>query len=1121
MEKKIAKQISKIHALREKIHRFLTPVISSDTLGQQSQNTISVRPQWSYAATEVRNLQELKVAGIMDEFTLECFRPECQLLELVPDTWKEQIDGFKPDLLFLESAWQGKDGLWHGKINHCTQEVIELTDYCRAKQIPIVFWNKEDPVYTDTFIKTARHADIVFTTELECIQKYKTELGHDQVYHLHFGAQPAVHNPIEKYDRKDRFCFAGAYYHRYQDRCRIFDAFSDYFIESKGFDIFDRNYQNARPEHKFPDRYDPYILGRLEPSEIDLAYKGYVFGINMNSITNSQTMFARRVFELMASNTLVVGNYSRGVKNYFGDLTICTDDEKTLRSTLAPYCADENLADKLRLLALRKVLEKHLCEDRLDYIVSKVFGRSMKRQLPSVCVVSSVQSQEEADRVLRMFQCQRYDRKELLLVGDVSVPSLEKVTVISAVDWNAAEISADYTAFFCVKDWYGEYYLTDLVLATRYGCFDMIGKAEYFAADSDGSASRLFCGTAYHTDCPIAARRGILRTVHLPDAIPDENTVWSAANSVSVDAMNYCCNWHEDSCPAAADLFLPDQGIDLEIIEKTAEKIQAKKPSEGTILVTPQSIAGMMIRKGDPLSVELQDRSVCILSHLPAQEHRYVNLPQLYDLESIASEGRVNVIFRAEGTLHTIGYCFFYDRQRKKISAQSCHLNRLTTVDIPEGGVYLQLAFRFKEAGTATIYNVELGRDIQQSTRGDCFLSRSNVLVLSNHYPAPDALYRNMFVHKRLTAYKDQGKIVDVFRMNPYTVNSVREFEGINVLDGQADMLGVALRSGSIDTVCVHFLDEDMWNVLKKYIRSVRILVWLHGAEIQPWWRREYNYETEEELKQAKKKSDVRMAFWHKVFDTSKETDNLHFVFVSQYFADEVLGDYQISLAKDKYSIVHNCIDTEQFTYIPKLPKDRKKILSIRPYASNKYANDLTVKAILELAKEPWFSELDIALYGSGPLFESILAPLDGLSNVYVEKTFFTQSEIAALHKQYGIFLTPTRMDAQGVSRDEAMSSGLVPVTNNVTAIPEFVDETCGILAPGEDYKAMAAGIARLYHDPELFLRMSENAAKRVRSQTSREYTIDKEIRIIFPQSNHPNASVDGVHGGTKNDGSS
>ena len=109
------------------------------------------------------------------------------------------------------------------------------------------------------------------------------------------------------------------------------------------------------------------------------------------------------------------------------------------------------------------------------------------------------------------------------------------------------------------------------------------------------------------------------------------------------------------------------------------------------------------------------------------------------------------------------------------------------------------------------------------------------------------------------------------------------------------------------------------------------------------------------------------------------------------------------------------------------------------------------------------------------------------------------QEEIAQLHKEYGIFIVPTRMDAQGVSRDEAMSSGLIPVTNAVTAIPEFVDDSCGILAPGEDYMAMADGIDELYHKPELFLQMSANAAARIRSQTSKEHTIDRELMLIDP----------------------
>ena len=139
-------------------------------------------------------------------------------------------------------------------------------------------------------------------------------------------------------------------------------------------------------------------------------------------------------------------------------------------------------------------------------------------------------------------------------------------------------------------------------------------------------------------------------------------------------------------------------------------------------------------------------------------------------------------------------------------------------------------------------------------------------------------------------------------------------------------------------------------------------------------------------------------------------------------------------------------------------------------------------------------------MIGDGALFEQTLAPLREFPNVYIEQRFLKQDEIAALHKEYGIFLCPTRMDAQGVSRDEAMASGLVPVTNAVTAIPEFADKTCGILAPGEDVEAMAQGIAMLFEQPEQFAAMSKAAANRVRYQSSTRTIIGVELDLFSNQ---------------------
>ena len=79
------------------------------------------------------------------------------------------------------------------------------------------------------------------------------------------------------------------------------------------------------PDYTFPENFHSNIIGTLSFEDINLAYKGYDLALNLNTIKNSQTMFARRVFELIASNTLVFSNFSRGIKTLFGDLIFCSD----------------------------------------------------------------------------------------------------------------------------------------------------------------------------------------------------------------------------------------------------------------------------------------------------------------------------------------------------------------------------------------------------------------------------------------------------------------------------------------------------------------------------------------------------------------------------------------------------------------------------------------------------------------------------------------------------------------------------------------------------------------------------------------------------------------------------
>ncbi|ECO2825103.1 methyltransferase type 12, partial [Campylobacter jejuni] len=172
---------------------------------------------------KIENLDLLKIACIMDEFTYESFKYECDLLQLSLENWKNEIMHFKPSLLFIESAWQGKNSLWKLKISGFSIELQELIGYCKENHIPTIFWNKEDPVHFNTFLPIACSVDFIFTTDIDCVSKYKFYAGHEDVYCLPFAAQTKMYNPIEEFDRKDEFNFAGSYYLRYPQRQLDFD----------------------------------------------------------------------------------------------------------------------------------------------------------------------------------------------------------------------------------------------------------------------------------------------------------------------------------------------------------------------------------------------------------------------------------------------------------------------------------------------------------------------------------------------------------------------------------------------------------------------------------------------------------------------------------------------------------------------------------------------------------------------------------------------------------------------------------------------------------------------------------------------------------------------------------
>ena len=1016
-----------------------------------------------YFKTDKTRLKDLKVAAVADDFTLGNFREECRLFELTGGNWKNEIDEFAPDLVFVESAWNGKDGTWYKKIANGSAALLDMTAYARSKNIPVVFWNKEDPVWTDVFMSAASCADLVFTTDFDCIEKYKRTLRHDNVFFLPFSAQPRIHNPVEKFDRKDKFCFAGAYYHRYAGRARVFDAFAREMSRGKGLEIYDRNLRSARPELKFPSQYDGMVVGTLSSGEIDRAYKGYNYNVNMNSVTGSQTMFARRVFELLASNTVCVGNYARGVRNVLGDLTIATDDPDELNAKLDAFCGTEEKYRRYRLEGLRRVLSEHLCEDRLGYIAECVFGKDIKEPLPRVTIVSPAGTEAGKKIIKEFFDRQTYNNKRLVFIDEAEpgfrVPDDELVG-----------------AFLPGND-YGENYITDLALSVRY-----IDKAGYGKPDF----GRDIYSQTYRPCGRLNSASGLFRGSVVEDMA-------GFASGTDLEGDFFCADefsFNEREVYPDPDIpAVYDTGIPMDRIRELAAGIRADNLSHDFLRLTPADLNAISDPAVRGLTYKIEGSKYLLTATRGGEQTMLFN--RTFTPEELFADGGLRLRMNCEGKGKVTGFCVFEDASGRVTGRAETPAASQLIADVPAGTVSVRLGVRLS-GSFAEFSDITAG----EIPSGDTpFLSRSNVALLADRYPDYGDVYNYMFLHRRALRYLSGGLVPDVLSVAPGRERRFREYEGVNVTEGDAGALVDALENGSVDTVCVHFVNRYLWDVLKNYLDKIRVIIWSHGSDIQPFERRAFNYTDERSVPEAKKQSDERMALWREIFRYSEDRP-VSFVFVSQTALDWAREDYGVDLT-GRASVIHNYIDGELFSYEPKDAAQRFEIMSVKSFSAKTYANDVTRQAILDLSGEPEFGSMRFDLFGDGERFETDTAGLEKFPNVRLHRGFLTQAQIAAEHKKHGVYIATTRSDTQGVSRDEAMASGLVPVANAVAAVPEFTDDSCCMLCPAEDHRAVAEAILKLVRDPELFLSMSRRAAQRVREISPYEKTIGREIEVI------------------------
>ena len=360
------------------------------------------------------------VMGIFDEFTHTCFQYQYNLIEPRPDNWKGLLDKYPPKFLFIESTWKGNYGSWQYRVAKYTHppgnELQELVVECKKRNIPTIFWNKEDPVHFDNFKHIAPFFDVVFTSALEAIPKYK-ELSSAKVEVLQFAAEEHLHNPMKSTERKNAVCFAGSYYaNRFQDR-REDQLMLLRAAKAYGLEIFDRNYnpdKSIRSDFEFPEEFDNSVIGSLPYAELVKRYKDYKVFLNVNSIIDSKTMFSRRIFELLACGTPVISTQALGVEETFGkDIVWNVKNESEAIKAFETLFTNPKERRRRSLQGIRTVFNHHMYSHRVNQIHKKLFGEDSQNE-QRCSMISIVSNKEDLERIEEQYKIQEAPHTTLL-----------------------------------------------------------------------------------------------------------------------------------------------------------------------------------------------------------------------------------------------------------------------------------------------------------------------------------------------------------------------------------------------------------------------------------------------------------------------------------------------------------------------------------------------------------------------------------------------------------------------------------------------------------------------------------------------------------------------------------
>ena len=481
------------------------------------ERTIGIRLPDTEVSHGYAQEKALTVAVILDDFSAKAWSPEWNCVFITPDTWEGELAERDFDFLFVESAWAGNRKTWQYHLTGPTAPrpaFVDMVGAFKSKNIPTVFWNKEDPPHFEDFLDTARLFDFVFTSDVRMIPRYQQELGHGRIEALSFAAQPAFHNPVRPLPQPRRdVAFAGMYFaHKFPERREQMDIVLGGAemvaprLES-GFDIFSRQL-GGDEKYQFPDPFSGHVVGSLPYEKMLTAHKYYSVFLNVNSVVDSPSMCARRIFEITAAGAAVISAPSTAIGNFFApNEVIEVGNQEAAAHAIRSLTRSPELRDRTVHLGQRRIWSEHTYAHRARAVAKKIgIDEQQAKPLsmahePSVSVVVSTIRPAQIDHIIRTVAKQWGVQVQLILVAhkfrvdDQQVHS--KVSAAGIENFKLVRAGEDFSLGDCLNqavelcdgdfitkmdddDLYGEHYLFDQVSALRYSGASVVGKQAHY-----------------------------------------------------------------------------------------------------------------------------------------------------------------------------------------------------------------------------------------------------------------------------------------------------------------------------------------------------------------------------------------------------------------------------------------------------------------------------------------------------------------------------------------------------------------------------------------------------------------------------------------------------------------